>query len=59
MQAEAALAHGKRVFLVEQLTGQGWARDMAENPQVTVASDVQDILDAVDKEIAPPADVLI
>ena len=59
MQAEAALAHGKRVFLVKQLTGQGWAQEMAKNPQVTVASDIQGILDGVEEEIAPPADVLV
>ena len=59
MQAEAALAHGKRVFLVEELTRQPWAKDMAENPQVTVASNAQDIVAAVDAEVAPRADVLI
>ena len=59
MQAEAALAHGKRVFLVEELTRQPWAKDMAENPQVTVASNAHDIVTAVDAEVAPRADVLI
>ena len=59
MQAEAALAHGKRVFLVEELTRQTWAREMAENPQVTSVSKAQDIALAVDQEVAPRADVLI
>ena len=59
MQAEAALAHGKRVFLVEELTRQAWAQKMAANPQVTVASCAQDIVTTVDAEIAPRTDVLI
>ena len=59
MQAGAALAHGKRVFLVEELTRQTWAREMAKNPQVSVVSKAQDIALAVDQEVAPRADVLI
>ena len=60
MQAEAALAHGKRVFLVKELTRQqAWARQMAENPQVTVASAAQDIVAMVNAEVASRADVLI
>ena len=59
MQAEAAIAHGKRVFLVEQLTRQPWAQEMAESPQVTVAASARDIVATVDAEVAPYADVLI
>ncbi len=58
-QAEAALAHGKRVFLVEELTRQEWARQMAEDPQVTVVSAAQDIVAMVNAEVASRADVLI
>ena len=58
-QAEAAIAHGKRVFLVRQLTGQSWAQEMAAHPQVTVASDSEEIVRTVDQEVAPPVDVLV
>ena len=60
MQAEAALAHGKRVFLVEELTRQqAWARQMAKNRLVTVVSTAQDIVAIVNAEVASRADVLI
>ena len=60
LQAEAAIAHGKRVFLVERLvTAQPWAKEMAEHPQVTVAATAADIVSVVDAEVAPRADVLI
>ena len=59
MQAEAALAHGKRVFLVEELTRQAWARQMNEHRLVTVVSTAQDIVAIVNAEVASRADVLI
>ena len=59
MQAEAALGHGKRVFLVEELTRQAWAERMAEHPQVSVVSATQDIVALVDTEVTSRADVLI
>ncbi|MCY4370278.1 MAG: DNA-protecting protein DprA [bacterium] len=59
MQAEAALAHGKRVFLVESLTREVWAQKMAANPQVTVASNIQNIVDTVGAEVASHTSMLI
>jgi DNA processing protein len=59
--AEAAVAHGKRVFLVEQLvTRQSWAREMADTePLVTVAPDAGPILEALDSELAIPSGLLL
>ena len=60
IQAEAAIAHGKRVFLVEQLVmTQAWAKAMAEHPQVTVASQVAEIVSIVDAEVAPSDGILV
>ena len=60
LQAEAALAHGKRVFLVEHLvTHQLWAQEMAHQPAVTVAASTDSILNAVDSELAPADDILL
>lgn len=46
LQAEAAIAHGKRVFLVESLVAnQPWAAALAEkNGLVTIATDVDTIM---------------
>lgn len=53
LQAEAAIAHGKRVFLVDELvTAQPWARAMATTePTVTVAADVDEIIAGIDAEL--------
>ena len=59
MQAEAALAHGKCVFLVEELTRQVWAKQMAEDPRVFVVSATEHIVDLVNAEVAPRADMLV
>lgn len=59
MQAEAALAHGKRVFLVEDLTREAWAQEMAENPRVTVSSTVENIVEIIETEITSPTGMLI
>ncbi len=59
-QAEAALSHGKRVFLVEEMvTRHRWATRMAQNPRVTVAPDASTIVNAVDAELAPADAVLL
>ena len=60
MQAEAALAHGKRVFLVSELTRhQAWAKEMANHPRVSEASDISTITDAIYSELAQPDGVTV
>lgn len=61
IQAEAAVAHGKRLFLVESLvTGQPWARAMADLPGVTIASSSEDILTEIQGLVSSPGgDVLL
>ena len=61
LQAQAAIAQGKKVFLVEQLvTRQPWAKEMADRePLVTMAGDVDSILQAVDAELATPTELLL
>ncbi len=51
-QAEAAIAHGKRVFLFERLVAdQPWASSMAETQAlVTAVTDADDILEVVDAD---------
>ena len=57
-QAEAALKHGKPVFLVESLvTDQPWAQEMSQSPSnVTVVQDAEQIVDALDDHLAVVAD---
>lgn len=59
-QAEAAIAHGKRVFLVESLvTNQTWAAALAEeNGLVTIATDADRILGVAGFELELTSDVL-
>lgn len=60
LQAEAALAHGKHLFLVEELvTSQDWALEMAKEPSVTVSSDPDEILEAAELLVSPLGGVLI
>ncbi len=61
IQAEAAVAHGKRLFLVESLvTSQAWAREMTDLPGVTIVSRTADVLDQVESLItSPEEDVLL
>jgi DNA processing protein len=54
MQAEAALAHGKQVFLVEELTNhQAWASELARHTRTTVASTADEIIQVVQGELGP------
>ena len=59
LQAEAALAHGKRVFLVENLVRQKWAEEMAHDPNVAVTSDPAAIIEAIDQLVVPLDHVLL
>ena len=57
-QAEAAIGHGKPVFLLESLiTEQPWAEEMAYGPgNVAVVSDAEEITRALDDHLAIIAD---
>ncbi|MDE0066260.1 MAG: DNA-processing protein DprA [Acidimicrobiaceae bacterium] len=58
LQAEAALAHGKRVFLVERLvTHQQWAKDMCDDSvNATEVSDPSQIVEELEADLAVTAD---
>lgn len=52
LQAEAALRHGKRVFLLEALVNaQPWARDIARRPGVVGVSSVDQVLEAIEVDL--------
>ena len=59
-QAEAALKHGKRVFLVESLvTAQSWAKQMkCESRSVTTVSDATMIVEELEADLAIGDDVV-
>lgn len=60
LQAHDALRHGKRVFLVEQLvTQQEWAAELAEHPSVSVLTDVNQIIDAIEVDLDTAEGVLV
>lgn len=48
-QARHALKHGRRLFLMDSLRGEDWARQLSERPGATVVSDVGEVLDVLDK----------
>jgi len=53
MQARFALEHGRRVFLHSSLLEHAWARDYAARPGVRVADSAEDIVDQVERFVAP------
>jgi DNA processing protein len=60
LQAEAARLHGKRVFLLRQLVeSQPWAREIMEKPGVLALDCVDDVIAAIDLDLATDATVLI
>lgn len=60
LQAEAALRHGKRVFLLDQLVrSQPWARDVAARPDVAAVDSVDQVVDAVEVDLITDAAVLV
>ena len=60
LQAHDALRHGKRVFLVEQLVlHQEWARQLGDHPAVTVLTDVNQIIDAIDVDLSASEGVFV
>lgn len=60
IQAEAAVAHGKRLLLLDQLvTHREWARDMAELPGVRVVASADEVIAAVDQFVAAAEPALL
>ena len=55
LQAEAALKHGKRVFLLRSLVdAQPWARDIVDRPGAVAVDSVEEVIRAVDAELPLP-----
>ncbi|HET9123752.1 MAG TPA: DNA-processing protein DprA [Solirubrobacteraceae bacterium] len=48
VQARAALAHGRPVFLRRELLGQRWAAELAQRPGVHVVGSAADVLEIVE-----------
>ncbi len=60
LQAEAALRHGKRVFLLEQLVrAQPWARDIAQRPNVAAVDSVDQVVGAIELDLRTDTAVLV
>lgn len=60
LQADHALRHGKRLFLLQRLVEhQPWARDMCRVPGVVAIDDVDEILAAIELELALQTDVVV
>lgn len=58
-QAEHALRHGKRLFLLRRLVEhQPWAKELAQRPGVVAIDDIEEILAAIDLELDLQADML-
>jgi len=59
-QAEHAIRHGKRLFLLHRLVeDQPWAQDLVGTPGVVATDDIDEILAAVEFELDLQADVLV
>jgi DNA processing protein len=54
LQAEDALRHGKRLFLLDLVMSQPWAVEMAERPGVTVVKSVEQVIEAIDFDLRLP-----
>ncbi len=60
LQAEAALRHGKRVFLLEPLVrSQQWAREIAARPEVLAVDSVDQIVPAIEIDLMTDAPFLV
>ncbi len=52
LQAQDALRHGKRLFLMRELvTAQPWAQDAATRPGVVTVDSVDEVIEAIDLEL--------
>ena len=59
-QAEHALRHGKRLYLLKRLVeAQPWAQGLMSNPSVVAIDDIEEILSAIDQELELQTDVLV
>ncbi len=59
-QADHALRHGKRLFLLRRLVEhQPWARDLMQRPGVVAIEDVEDVVGVVEAELDLHADVVV
>jgi DNA processing protein len=58
MQARLALEHGRRVFLLESLLANDWARDYAKRPNTTVVHSVQDVLVHLESALSTDQDLV-
>ena len=55
-QADEALRHGKRLYLLDRLVmGQDWARALTDQPGVIVVSTVEQLVDDLDYELSVPS----
>lgn len=60
LQAEAALRHGKRVFLLDRLVrAQQWAREIAGRPDVIAVDSLEQVVTAIEVDLKTDASVLI
>lgn len=60
LQAEAALRHGKRVFLLDRLVrAQPWARAIAARPDVVAVDAVDQVVAAVEVDLTTDTAVLV
>jgi DNA processing protein len=58
MQARLALEHGRRVFLLESLLVDDWARTYAGRPNTTVVRSVEDVLGHLEPALAADQDLV-
>ena len=59
-QANHALRHGKRLFLLRRLVEhQPWARELMETPGVVAIDDGEDVLPVVEAELDLHADLVV
>lgn len=59
-QAEHALRHGKRLYLLRGLVeDQHWAKELAGRPGVLAIDDIDEVLAAIDLELDVQAEVLV
>lgn len=59
-QADHALRHGKRLYLLRRLvSAQAWAREMADLPGVLAIDDIDQIVADIEAEVMESDDVLI
>lgn len=60
LQAEAALRHGKRVFLLDRLVrAQPWARDIVTRPDVAAVNSVDQVVAAIEVDLMTDTAVVV